>query len=292
MKKNTIYKKEKGKKIIEQHYEKYLLDLSIDFERIYIYTTFGKTHMLVSGPLEGKPIFIFQGGNCINPMTLSWFLPLFSKYRIYSPDTIGHPGYSDQTRVSAKDSSFAQWISELMNHFNIESSAFIGPSYGAGIILRLASFMPQKIDCTVLVSPAGLQLGSKQEMIKKVLLPLFLYKISSNNKYLHKLTNNMSENNMNELDKQIIGDIFKYIKLEQEMPKLTEKKELVNFNAPTLILAGTKDIFFPANSLRSVSEEIISNLISFQSFEMGHFPSNRNLEKINEKIIEFLNIYY
>lgn len=40
----------------------------------------------------------------------------------------------------------------------------------------------------------------------------------------------MSANSMKEVDKRIIGYIFKYIKLEQEMPKLTEKKELISYN--------------------------------------------------------------
>lgn len=84
----------------------------------------------MTGPKEAKPVFIFQGGNCINPMTLSWFSSLFSEYRIYAPDTLGHPGYSAETRISAKDDSFALWISDLMEHFKISKSAFIGPSYG------------------------------------------------------------------------------------------------------------------------------------------------------------------
>ncbi|MGE1163383.1 alpha/beta fold hydrolase [Peribacillus simplex] len=143
--------------------------------------------MLVAGPTEGKPLFLLQGGNCINPMTLSWFLPLIDKYRIYAPDTIGHPGYSDQNRVSAKDNSFALWIIELMNYFNIEKCAFIGSSYGAGIILRLAVFMPNKIDCSILVSPARIRSGSKFEMIKNIYLPLILFNTTSSEKYFNKI---------------------------------------------------------------------------------------------------------
>jgi hypothetical protein len=95
----------------------------------------GKTQTLVTGPKSGKSLIILQSGNCINSMTLSWFSSLFNDYRIYSPDTIGHPCYSAETRVSAKDTSFSLWISDLMDYFKIKHSPFIGPSYGAGIIL-------------------------------------------------------------------------------------------------------------------------------------------------------------
>ena len=65
-------------------------------------------------------------------------------------------------------------------------------------------------------------------MIKDVLLPLILFHATSSEKPLNKIAAALSDHSMKEVDKQIIGDIFKYSKLEQEMPKLTEKKELVD----------------------------------------------------------------
>ncbi|WP_034756612.1 alpha/beta fold hydrolase [Rossellomorea vietnamensis] len=287
----TIYKSD-GKRLISQHYDQYLKSFDFDVEQIYVDTSYGKTHILVAGPPEGKPIFIFQGGNCINPMTLSWFLPLVDKYRVYAPDTIGHPGYSGESRMSAKDNSFAQWIKELMDYFDINSSAFVGPSYGAGIILRLATYMPDKIDCSVLVSPAGIGLGSKIRMMKDILLPLVLFNGTSSQKYLNKITDTMSDHSMREMDKKIIGDVFKYIKLEQEMPKLTTNEELSHYRSPTLIIAGKKDIFFPESRLNKAAREIIPNLIAFKTYDMGHFPSEEHLIKINHDIGEFLKDHY
>jgi pimeloyl-ACP methyl ester carboxylesterase len=292
--KTTIYKSEEGKRYITQRYEKYLNSLPFQVERTYIDTTYGKTHLVICGPNDGKPLIIFQGGNCINPMTLSWFSQLIGegKYRIYAPDTIGHPGFSDENRISATDNSFAEWITDIMNHFNIDKSAFIGPSYGAGIILRLAAFMPHKISCSILVSPAGLQLGSKLKMIKDVLIPLVLFNVTSSEKYLNKIANNMSDHTMKEIDKQIIGDVFKYTKLEQEMPKLTEQSELINYKSPTLIIAGKKDIFFPESRVNKVANEIIPNLIAFKTLDMGHFPSEENIIHINNEIKDFLEVHY
>ncbi|OIK12996.1 alpha/beta hydrolase [Bacillus sp. MUM 116] len=292
MGKGTIYKSAEGKRRIFQHYENYLQSLKFEVERIYINTSFGKTHMLVAGPAEGKPLFLFQGGNCINPMTLSWFSPLTDQYRIYAPDTIGHPGYSDETRISAKDESFSIWVEELMDYLGIKSCGFIGASYGAGIVLRLASFKPEKIDCSVLVSPAGIQLGSKMNMIKNILLPLILFKATSFEQFLIQITGAMSNKSMKKIDKQIIADIFQYIKLEQDMPKLTEKEELRNYHSPTLVIAGKKDIFFPESSVGKAAKEIIPKLIECKSFDMGHFPSEEHLLKINNEIFAFLSSHY
>ena len=289
---HTIYKNEKGKQTILDFYELYLAKLEVNLERVFVETSFGRTHVLVSGPKDGRPIFIFQGGNCINPMTLSWFLPLLQNYRVFAPDTIGHPGFSDENRISARDESFAYWISELMAHFDIDKSAFVGPSYGAGIILRLAAFMPEKIACSVLVSPAGIQLGSKLEMIRKILVPLMLFKLNGSSEQVNKIANIMSDHSMKEIDKEIIGNIFQYVKLEQEMPKLTEKKELTNYTAPTMVIAGRKDIFFPEERIQQAAFEIIPNLTNYEAFDMGHFPSEEYLIKMNQGIKAFLELHY
>jgi pimeloyl-ACP methyl ester carboxylesterase len=292
MGRETIYKSEQGKKRIQQHYEDYLQSLDFQVERTYIETRFGKTHMLVAGPAEGKPLFVLQGGNCINPMTMSWFTPLTREYRVYAPDTIGHPGFSDEARISGNDHSYACWISDLMAVLKIKHCAFVGPSFGGGIILRLAAFMPEKIDCAVLVSPPGIQLGSKGRMIKDILLPLMLYKASKTQKYLDRIADVMSSGSMKELDRDIIGEVFKFVKLEQDMPKLTEKRELQNYSCPTLVITGERDIFFPGSRLKEKAEEIIPNLVSFKTLEMGHFPSAGYLREINGEIIDFLQVHY
>lgn len=57
-----------------------------------------------------------------------------------------------------------------MDSFHIQKCAVLDPSYGAGIILRLATYLPERIDCAVLVSPAGIKLGSKIEMLHKIFM--------------------------------------------------------------------------------------------------------------------------
>ncbi|CAM3850914.1 alpha/beta fold hydrolase [Mesobacillus thioparans] len=260
--------------------------------RDYVKTRFGSTHVLKLGKADGKPLFIFQGGNCINPVTLSWFRGLLNEYTVYAPDTVGHPGYSDETRISAADESFAHWIQDIMDHYHIEKCAFIGPSYGGGIILRLAAFSPERIECAVLVAPAGISLGSKLEMIRKILIPMLSYKVNGSANSLRKIANTMSLNSMNQLDEEIIGSIFKYTTLEQEMPKLTTLDELKNYLAPTLVIAGTEDLFFPGKKIFQKAEGLFGQQLEIKSYQMGHFPSPENLENIDTDIRAFLKKHY
>ena len=120
---------------------------------------------------------------------------------------------------------------------------------------------------------------------------MIVYKINSSQKHLQKIADVMSSKSMKEIDKNIIGDIFTHTKLEQDMPKLTEKKELLNYSSPTLVLTGANDIFFPSDKIIKTAEEIIVNLES-NVYEMGHFPSEEFLKKINNDIQRFLAIHY
>jgi pimeloyl-ACP methyl ester carboxylesterase len=288
----TIYKNNTGKREIHESYETYIANLGIPFEREFVETRFGRTHVLVTGPKEGKPLFILQGGNCINPMSLTWFTALLNRYRIFAPDTIGHPGFSAENRVSAKDESFALWITDLLGHYNIDRAAFAGPSYGGGIILRLAAYYPEKIACAILFSTAGMILGSKAGMIKRILIPLLVYKFNKSDKQLKKIKDTMSAGSMNQLDSTIIGQIFRNTKLEKEMPKLSTKAELDRFIAPTMIIAGKKDIFFPGNKLIERASEIIPNVQVRKLYDIGHFSDMNTLKQINEDMIAFLEKNY
>jgi pimeloyl-ACP methyl ester carboxylesterase len=58
----------------------------------------------------------------------------------------------------------------------------------------------------------------------------------------------------------------------------------MHYSCPTLIIAGEKDIFFPAIHLNKVEREVISNLTAFKTFNMGQFPSEEHLIEINNKM--------
>lgn len=292
MSNRSIYKSEHRKQLILQRYNDYLQTFNCKVKREYVPTRFGRTHVLTMGKENGKPLFIFQGGNCINPMTLSWLKGLLNEYKIYAPDTIGHPGYSDETRISAKDESFALWTTDLLDHYRIDQCAFAGPSYGGGIILRLAAFFPERISCAVLAAPAGISLGSKAKMIREILLPLLLYRLTGSERQLQTIAGAMSHGSMKTVDKEIIGMIFNYVSLEQDMPKLTTKKELEHYRSPTLVIAGHYDIFFPADALFKKAAAIFGGLLEWRAYEMGHFPSHAHIEMFNTDIKNFLLKHY
>ncbi|MFC1871513.1 alpha/beta fold hydrolase [Chloroflexota bacterium] len=288
----SIYRSPEGEKKVQELYEIALRRLEIEFEEQMINTRYGVTHTLITGPRESPPLIILQGGNTVNPVTLSWFLPLMKDYRVYAPDTIGHPGRSEQIRISPRDNSFGKWVVDLLDNLGIEKSSFVGPSYGAGIILRTAAYAPERISNAVLLMPSGIANGSLWRMIIKIIYPMFLYRLFPNRSRLIQAIRPMFTEDMDEIAVDVIGSVYRHVKLETQMPRLATREELIDFRAPTLVLAGEKDIFFPANKILPRAKDIIPNLIAAESLqESGHFPSRGTLHYINNRITMFLREY-
>ncbi|WP_134699447.1 hypothetical protein [Ammoniphilus sp. YIM 78166] len=125
-------------------------------------------------------------------------------------------------------------------------------------------------------------------MIQEILLPLLWFKLTTSKRSLQKIANTMSQYSMKEIDRDIIGEIFTHVKLEQDMPKLTEKAELIDYRSPTMVVTGSKDIFFNGLDVIQKAKEIIPFLVSAKTYEMGHFPSEGQLKLINNDIKGFL----
>ncbi len=102
----TIYKTAAGQAEMMEIYDRQVARLGLPVEDRTVSTRFGDTHLLVCGPKDGRPLVSFHGGNTTNPATLSWFTPLAQKYRIYAPDTMGHPGKSAAVRLSPKTDDY------------------------------------------------------------------------------------------------------------------------------------------------------------------------------------------
>ena len=283
-----IYNSKEGKSKILAYYDEALSRLDVKYKDLFVDTHFGKTHILELGPEEGKPLVIFHGGNVTNPVSLSWFKPLMNDYHIYAPDTIGHPGKSDETRISPRDDSYAQWAVDFLDEIGLNQANFIGPSYGGGITLKIAAYAPERISKTVLLIPSGIANGSRTGLIFKIFIPLLIYKYFPNHDRLVCAVQPMLSEEIDEDLLQHIGDVLRYVKFEREFPRTVTEEELKGFKAPTLVFAGEKDIFFPAEVIIPRVKAVIPNLAAAECLEgSNHFPPDKTLDYINKRIKEF-----
>jgi pimeloyl-ACP methyl ester carboxylesterase len=291
MNKQSIYKSPEGKARILALYDGFLNKLDVKYEERTVDTRFGATHVLVFGPEHAQPVVITHGGNSINPQGLSCFLPILREncYRIYAPDTIGHPGKSAETRLSPKDDSYGQWLSDVLDGLGLDRATFVGGSHGAGIILRLAAYCPRRITKMALFVPSGIINVPLRSMIWRIGLPFLLYLLFPNQKRLIQAVRWMGD----EIDADIlelVKTIFQQVNVEAEMPRPATKMELLSFHAPTLIVAAEKDAMFPGDAVIRRAREVIPNLVAAECLKEGtHYSSSQDMATILIRIREFIS---
>ena len=107
----SIYRTAEGETEIHAIYDRQLARLKLPHESRMVKTRFGNTHVLELGPKAAPPVVVLQGGNTTSPLTIGWLRSLIGSYRVFAPDTIGHPGKSAPVRISPHDDRL--WLGNL-----------------------------------------------------------------------------------------------------------------------------------------------------------------------------------
>ena len=255
----TIYHSPRGKEALQSVYADAVDRLDVDVTTYTVDTSFGSTHVLLTGPVDGEPIVVFQGGNSTNPLTLSMYTDLADTYRLIAPDTIGHPGYSAETRVEPRSDAFGRWVSELLDCFDVESALMIGTSYGAGILLRMAAYDPHRIDRGALVVPAGFGTGSLPALMR-IGIPSIMYRYLPSDRLLDTvLAEIVTRPNEDRIVRETIAASLRHVKLERRFPGASAA-ELAGFDAPVALFLAEHDPFFPPDIVLPEVNRRLQNL--------------------------------
>jgi pimeloyl-ACP methyl ester carboxylesterase len=288
----SVYKNAKGEKIMQDLYDKQVSALNIDFEDIYIDTRFGETHLLKTGNPNGNPILLFHGGNSTAPYYLRDFLCFRNKYLIYAPDTMGHPGKSAQTVLSAKNLEYGEWASDVINGLGFEKMICMGGSYGGGILMKLMCVAPQKISKAILIVPSGICNASKASIMFNMGIPMILYKITQKEKWLKKsiLPMAIDESEIDEGTFEMVKYAFNNVRVKAGMPSNVKVSDMKSYTAPTLLITGENDVIFPGEKVIARAKTIMPNLKTQLMKGCGHMCilSSEKNRGILEIIAEFL----
>ena len=222
-----VYKTEEGKQASISLYEEQLRLLNTPYSDIYIDTDFGKTHLIETGKMTGKPLLVFHGGNTTTAYNLYLFRFLLEEFHIYAVDTIGHPGKSAEIILSAKSLSYGQWASQVVSQLGFREMSVLGCSYGGGIVSKLIEVSPEKIERAVLVVPSGIK-NDLSVSILTMLFNLFAYRLTKNESYLIKtalyLTATSDRSSLDEHILAVLKDSFDHVKMRAGMPSNISKK--------------------------------------------------------------------
>lgn len=268
-------------------YDETLKLWNVPFEELYIPTTNGIAHVVVSGPKNAEPLILLHGMNASSTMWYPNIEALTKKHRVFAIDFILEPGKSYLYNDIESVDKITAWYNEVLFVLKLENYHIIGASRGGWLAVHLALKNPKKTKSLILLSPAQTftWITPSTDLLKNILALL-----SSKEKQMKQSLETLSSNPAN------ISDIYlEQYKIATEKDSVNKfmssmkpftTTELKSLQMPVLVLIGDDDMINEkrtveiANTLPNGKGEVIQNA--------GHFLTIDQSETVNKKILDFL----
>lgn len=284
----SIYKSEEAKQQILSLYDKKLNSLNISYEEIDITTSFGQTRVVKTGNETGKRIVLFHGINAGSPITIEPIKELTNDYLIYSVDTIGQTTKSAETSINIADHSYGKWANEVLEGLSLEQTNCVGISYGAYILQKLIAYHPNRVAKCVMIVPAGLVNGTFVPSMKKLMIPLFKFRITKKEQHLKTFLNAFvpaDDDHMIELQRIMLDGV----KLDHRRPTLLKKEDVAKYKHPVFLIVADNDVFFPGLQAIEKAKKVFTNLKEFHILKNSkHIPHKGLFPEIQSKLREWI----
>lgn len=268
----TIYKHPDSKSIMLALYDKQLHSLNRPFNDIYLETRFGKTHVVEIGNMAGEPLLVFHGGNAATAFGLLSCGFLLDQFHVYAVDTIGHPGKSAETCLSAKNEDYGFWAADVIEGLGYEKMCCYGGSFGAGIISKLMCAAPERIEKAVIEVPSGIKNAPSIGLVI-MMVPMVLFQLTHKDKWLVKCLQPMTLEPCDPSSTlfETVKCIMNHVKIKAGMPTDADPHKMAHYNAPTLVIASELDCMFPASLVIPQAQQIIKDCQTYELKGQGHF---------------------
>ena len=117
-------------------------------------TKSGRTHILLCGKEDGRPLLLFHGTGNNSLMWRYNVEELGKQFRLHLIDTINDPGESAAVADFDPGTGYTQWIEEVLDVLRIQRASIVGHSKGGWIALNAAISSAARVDKIVLLAPA------------------------------------------------------------------------------------------------------------------------------------------
>lgn len=288
------FKKEIGKKLIYESYDKLLEAWNVSKEEKDIDTSYGKTHIILAGQSENPPLLLFHGVG--DNSAIMWIFnaeELSKHFYIIAVDTIGGPGKSIPNEKYFKGFERASWIDEILNELKINKTNIAGVSNGAYLAQYYSIKQPDRVGKIVCMAGTIASESSPNPFFRMmgVFLPEALFPNEKNiKKLMRKLCGSNADVfiNNDEIMKHWLYLLKYFNNMSMGSHKFIRfsKNEIERIQNSSLFLIGDCDkISYHKASLRALDE----NKLNYKIFKStGHGINHEESRAVNSEIIEFI----
>ncbi|HLV14807.1 MAG TPA: alpha/beta hydrolase [Xanthomarina sp.] len=269
-------------------YDATLAVWDVSLKELYIPTTYGIAHVIVSGPSSGEPLVLLHGMNASSTMWYPNIKALSKKYQVFAIDFILEPGKSKKTREFESVEEISAWYQEIISKLELKSYHLIGASRGGWLAVNFALQNQENIKSMVLLSPAQTFIWIRPSVdLLKNIITVFSSKEKQVEQTLESMSSNMAGINKKYINQYIIGkDQESDNKFILDMMPFS-KVDFKSLKMPVLVLIGDDDVINNDKTLR-IAKENIAHSQAEAIKNAGHFLSVDQAEVVNTKILEFL----
>lgn len=284
----SIYRNERSKNAILELYDRQMKGLNIPYFDLYLDTSFGRTHLIECGNLNGKPLLIFHGGNATTAYNLGYCRFLLTNFHIYAVDTIGHPGKSAEVSLSPRNRDYGKWAVDVIKGLGFDKMACFGGSFGAGILVKAMCTAPQMIERSVLLVPSAIGNAPAYRSINMA-FPMLMYRLTHKEKWFVRciLPMAVTEDHITEDILETARLSIDHAKIKSVMPQNESCKSLSKYQNPVLVMAAEKDCLFPAGKVLPKVKKAWRQSERYLLKDRGHINELTKEEK--KKIIDFFS---
>ena len=284
-KKLPIFTTSEGRAKYMAAYEAMFSLWKVPYDSIDVKTSYGSTHINVSGPADGHPLVLLHA---VSLSSTAWFAniaALSANHRVYAVDGIGDAGKSIAECLIEKRLDYAEWLREVFDELNIEKGNLLGHSYGGWLALNMALAYPERLRKIVLLAPAA----SIYPMSLLTKLGLRLpFKIRPPARFVFKMI--ASKGTVFEATFiHLMEMVTKYCLPATMFPTVYTDEELKQIEMPALLLIGAGEKIYNPKKAIDRAQRLMPDLTAEIIPNVGHTLNMEQPQTINALILEFLS---
>ena len=265
----------------------------VAYKELTISTSFGETHVIVSGPESGPPVVLLHA---LLASATSWYRnveALSQSYRVYAVDVIGEGNKSCPVKPITSLDDFLQWFTELIDALGIDTLYLAGNSYGGFTAAYYAMKLPDRVRKVVLIGPAA-TIYSMAPFYIHMFIPKMLYsffpKLPGAKRTMRRSVDWMQKGlPYDPLWEPLFYNSMMYGGLiNQVFPRVYSKEEFAQMKAKVLLLLGEREAIY--NNLYSViqaARELIPGVEVQLIPDAHHITALAQPEKVNQRLLQF-----
>lgn len=269
-------------------YDKTLQSWGIPYEELYITTSKGIAHVIMSGPKNGIPLVLLHGMAASSSMWYPNAKALSEEYRLFAIDLIIEPGKSYKTADLENLDEVTAWYQEILWALKLDSYHLIGTSRGGWLAMNLALKSKRDIRSMILLGPVQtfVWIPPSTGLIKNI-FNVFYSKEKRIDRTMETLSKDPGNIDDNYLDQYRIAKESDTLNKFMVQMKPFSNSDLQTLKMPVLVLIGDDDMFNTKRTIHLTEKhiprgqgDIISNA--------GHFLSVDQAKVVNQKMLDFL----